>query len=304
VAGRPPGRARRVYWVQDFLGRGTRGVLAARSALLGRTVGAGFEHLETRLLRAADAAVVITDDFVAELRRRSVAVPVTVVENWAPLDEIGVVAKDNAWSRDHALHERTVALYSGTLGLKHDPDHLVAVAHALRGTGHLLVVVTEGKGRDHLEAERRRQGLAESLLLLDYVDYADLPALLGSADLCLVLLEADAGAFSVPSKILAYLAAGRPVVAAVPAENLAAATITRAGAGSVTAPGDHAAFAGEVLRLLDDEAARADHGRNARAHAEATFAIDEIATRILAVVEGAAPAGGGRAGGAPSQTRG
>lgn len=275
--------ARRVFWVQDFLGRGTRGVLAARSPLLGRTVGAGFERLETALLRRSDAAIVITEDFVAELDRRSVAVPTTVVENWAPLDEITVEPKDNAWSRRHHLHDRPVALYSGTLGLKHDPEHLVAVAEGLRGGDARLVVVTEGRGRDALEAARRDRGL-DDIVLLDYVPYAELPQVLGAADVTLVLLEEEAGTFSVPSKVLAYLAAGRPVVAAMPTDNLATATVERAGAGVVTRPGDHAAFATAVADLLADDERRAAASAGARAHAEATFAIDGIADRIGVVL--------------------
>lgn len=283
--------ARRVFWVQDFLGRGTRSVLAARSPLLGRTLGAGFERLETGLLRRSDHAVVITEDFVAELDRRSVAVPTTVVENWAPLDEIGLEPKDNPWARAHGLHDRPVALYSGTLGLKHDPGHLVATAERLRGTGARVVVLTEGRGRDELEAARTARGLEDVLVLGDYVPYADFPQVLGAADVTLVLLEEEAATFSVPSKVLAYLAAGRPVVGAMPAANLATATVERAGAGVVTRPGDHAAFAAAVADLLADDARRAAAGAGARAYATATFDIEAIADRI-----GATLAPGGQTG--------
>ena len=276
--------ATRVFWVQDLLGRGTRGVLAARSPLLGRTLGAGLERLETTLLRRSDHAVVITEDFVAELARRSVTVPTTVVENWAPLDEIPVEPKDNPWARAHGLHDRPVAVYAGTLGLKHDPGHLVAVAERLWGSGARLVVLTEGRGRDALEAARTAQGLEDVLLLRDYVPYADLPQVLGAADVTLVLLEEEAGTFSVPSKVLAYLAAGRPVVAAMPADNLATTTVERAGAGVVTRPGDHAAFAEAVAALLADDGRRAAAGAAARAYATATFDIEVIADRIGAVL--------------------
>ncbi|HYI61145.1 MAG TPA: glycosyltransferase family 4 protein [Acidimicrobiales bacterium] len=282
--------ARRAYWVQDFLGRGTRDVLSARSRLLGATLGAALEGLETRLLRRSDAAVVISDDFVSELERRSVDVPVTVIENWAPLDEIPVEPKDNAWARSHGLQQRPVALYSGTLGLKHDPDHLLAVARALRGTDAALVVVTEGRGRQHLEAARAREDLEGTLVLLDYVDYETFPQLLGAADVCLVLLEAGAGTFSVPSKVLAYLAAGRPIAAAVPGANLAARIIERAGAGTVTEPGDHQAFVDSVATLLQDGERRAAGGRSARAYAEATFDIEVISARVAEVLAAGPPA--------------
>jgi len=272
--------ATRVFWVQDFLGRGTRSVLAARSPLLGRTLGAGFERLETTLLRRSDRAIVIAEDFVAELERRSVAVPTTVVENWAPLDEITLEPRDTAWSRAHGFHDRPVALYSGTLGLKHDPEHLLAVAERLRGTEARLVVITEGRGREALEAARRDRGLDDVLVLLDYVPYDDFPQVLGAADVTLVLLEEAAGTFSVPSKVLAYLAAGRPVVAAMPADNLATATVERARAGVVTRPGDHEAFATAVADLLADDERRVAAGASARAYAAATFDIDLIADRI------------------------
>ncbi|HEX7135011.1 MAG TPA: glycosyltransferase family 4 protein [Iamia sp.] len=284
--------AARVYWVQDFLGRGTRGVLTARSPLLGRTLGAGLERLETRLLRRSDRAIVISEDFVTELDRRSVSVPTTVVENWAPLDEITLEPKDNPWSRTHGLHDRPVALYAGTLGLKHDPAHLVAAAERLRGTGARLVVVTEGRGRDELERARTATALDDVLVLLDYVPYAELPQVLGAADVTLVLLEDEAGTFSVPSKVLAYLAAGRPVVAAMPAGNLATATVERAGAGVVTRPGDHAAFAAAVADLLADDERRAAAGAAARAYATATFDIGRIADRIGEVLASAVRARG------------
>jgi glycosyltransferase involved in cell wall biosynthesis len=268
--------ARRIYWLQDFLGRGTRLVLTARSPLLGATFGRGWERLATELLRRSDAIVAISDDFVEELRRRRIATPTRVIENWTPLAEVAVRPKDNAWATTHGLASSPVALYAGTLGLKHDAEHLVAAAGAVKEVGGVVVVVSEGLGRDHLERRVRECDL-DNLLLFDFVDYDVLPDVLGAADVCLVLLDHDAGRFSVPSKLLSYLAAGRAVVAAVPAENLAARTIARSGAGAVVQPGDHGGFARAAAKLLGDVDARCRHGDAARAYAEATFAIERIA---------------------------
>ena len=190
--------ARRVYWLQDLLGRGTRAVLNDRSRLLGATFGRTLEALETRLLRQADAVIVIADVFLEELKLRGVRTPTKLIENWAPLDELAIRDKANDWSREHGLTDRAVALYSGTLGLKHDPEHLLRAAEAL-GQDGVLVVISEGTGREALEAARVKRGL-ENLLLLDYVPYEVLPDVLGTAEVCLVLLEAQAGTFSVPSR--------------------------------------------------------------------------------------------------------
>jgi glycosyltransferase involved in cell wall biosynthesis len=269
----------RVYWLQDFLGRGTRTVLSDRSAFLASTFGRALESLETRLLRESDRVIVIAEDFLDELGRRRVLTPAAVVENWAPLDELPLRDKANDWSREHGLADRPVALYSGTLGLKHDPRHLLCAAETL-GEAGALVVISEGTGRAVLEAERTKREL-ENLILLDYVNYQRLPDALGTADVCLVLLEPEAGTFSVPSKTLSYLAAGRAVIGAIPAENLAAKTILRAGAGAVLEPGDHGAFAIAVRDILGDPGRTAAMGAAGRAYAEEAFDIRAICDRIL-----------------------
>jgi glycosyltransferase involved in cell wall biosynthesis len=265
-------------------------VLSERSAALGATLGRSWEALEGRLLRQSDGIVAITDDFRADLADRGVDKPVEVIHNWAPLDEVRVSAKRSTWSVEHGLADRPVALYAGTLGLKHDPDHLVEAARATAASGTLVLVVTEGMGRTYLEEQRAVHGL-DNLWLWDYVPYDELEALLGAADVCLVLLEADAGRYSAPSKVLTYLAAGRPVVAAIPTGNLAATTIERAQAGVVVRPGDYAAFTAALRQVLADDPAVL--GGNARRYAEATFDITSVADRferVLADADGA-PAG-------------
>jgi colanic acid biosynthesis glycosyl transferase WcaI len=281
--------ARRVYWLQDFLGRGTRAVLSGRSRLLGSSAGAAFERLETRLLRRSDAVIAIADDFADALDDRGVTVPRAVIENWAPLDELPMLSKRNTWSCANGLSDRPVALYSGTLGLKHDPEHLVRAAEAVGDAGE-IVVITEGRGRDALEAARRERELA-NLHLFDFVSYDQLPHVLATADVTMVLLEPDAGMFSVPSKVLSYLAAGRAVVAAVPAENLAARVLLRSGAGRLVRPGDHAGFADHVREALGDPDATARMGAAGRRYAEERFDVSRIADEVIGLLAPDAPAG-------------
>lgn len=276
--------AKRIYWLQDFLGRGTRAVLGNRSRLLGATLGAGWEHLETTLLRRSDHVIAITEAFVAELDRRRVDTDSTVIRNWTPLPEVPLRPKDNPWSRANGLAGRTVALYAGTLGHKHDPEHLVALARQLEATGAAVVVATEGLGRDYLEARRTELGL-ENLVLIDYVAWDAVADMLGTADVLLVLLEPDAGTFSVPSKVLTYLAAGRPIVGAIPSENLASRTIEEAGAGLVATPGDHRGFVEAVARVLDEPERGAAMGHAGRDYAEKFFDIGRIADSFLDVLE-------------------
>ena len=271
-----------VFWQQDVISAAARRVLGRRSRLVGAGAESVVAALEGRLLRRSDAVVAISEDFVPLLRRWRVAEDrITVIENWAPLDELPVRARDNHWAREHDLVGQTVFLYSGTLGFKHDPSLLLELA---RWAGHneaCVVVISEGVGADWLA---QQGGNEPALRLLPYQPYDRLPDVLASGDVLLMLLEPDAGAFSVPSKVLSYLCAGRPQLASVPLENLSARVIERSGGGVAVPPKDPSAFVAEAERLHRDVEGREELGRRARAYAEAAFDIEAIADRFEKVL--------------------
>ncbi len=273
-----------VFWQQDVISAAARRVLGHRSRLAGAAAGAALALLERRLLRRSDAVVVISEDFVPLLRRWRVAEDrIAVIENWAPLDELPVRPRDNDWAREHDLVGRTVFLYSGTLGFKHDPSLLLELALWAGRNDACVVVVSEGVGADWLA---ERGGDEPALRLLPYQPYDRLPEVLASGDVLLVLLEPDAGAFSVPSKVLSYLCAGRPQLASVPPANLAARVIERSGGGVAVPPKDSSAFVAEAERLHRGVERREELGRRARAYAETAFDIDAIADRFEEVLAG------------------
>ncbi len=282
-----PRRIRFVYWVQDLLGIGTRTVLAKRWGLPGRLIGAYFRAFEASLLRRSDGCVVITEDFVPILRGYGVpAERIRVIPNWAPVEEFPLRPKDNPWARARGLADRKVALYCGTLGMKHNPELLLALAQALERSvpGALVAVASESHGALWLKREARRRGIS-NMVFFDFQPYEVLPEVLAAGDVLLSILEADASVFAVPSKVLSAMCAARPIVAAVPAENLAARQIAGAGCGAVVPPHDADAFARAVVRFLQDGPAAEAAGQRARAWAERAFRIDEIAAKFAEVLD-------------------
>ncbi|HLX31773.1 MAG TPA: glycosyltransferase family 4 protein [Gaiellaceae bacterium] len=268
--------ARFVFWQQDVIS-------AAAKRVAGPAAGWAAGLLERRLVRRSDAVVVISEDFLPLLRRWGVDESrVTVVENWAPVEELPVVARANSWSAEHGLDEHFVLLYSGALGIKHDPSLLLYLARWAAGHGALVVVVSEGPGADWLA----EHGAAEDALrLLPYQPYERLPEMLGSADVLVALLDPAAAGFSVPSKVLTYLCAGRPLLLSVGRENLAARVVERSGGGVVVPASDSAALVGAAEELRNDAERRAELGRSGRAYAESAFDRDAIAVRFEQVLE-------------------
>jgi glycosyltransferase involved in cell wall biosynthesis len=275
-----------VLWHQDVQAVAIRSFagkkLSKAFALVAALIGAG----EKWCARRAAGVVVIADSFVDVHRRWGTADKTVVIPNWAPLDEIRPVTHANDGSHEHGLDEVQTLLYSGTLGLKHNPELLVRLARQVIDAGRpvQLVVVNQGPAEQVLRDEATR--LDVPLLLLPFQPYERLSEVLGSGDVLVVLLEQDAGAFSVPSKTLSYLCAGRPALGLVPAENLAAA-LGPSVDGSVLPPDDASlpAAAAWVDEVLADDERKAALGKASRALAEQEFELAGCADRFEALLE-------------------
>jgi colanic acid biosynthesis glycosyl transferase WcaI len=282
-----------VLWHQDVQGIAIQSFAGAKLGKAFRLVAGVIGRGERWVARRSAAVVVIAESFVDVHRGWGTAEKTTVIPNWAPLAEIVPTSRDNAWARQQGIAWQPSLVYSGTLGLKHNPALLVGLARHVRDAGvpvH-LTVVSEGPAVDVLRAEAER--LDVPITLLPFQPYERLPEVLGSGDVLVVLLDASAGAFSVPSKTLSYLCAGRPVLGLMPAENLAATLVAEV-EGCVLPPVEAALpEAGHwVASVLSDAGRRDELGRKARALAEREFALDACATRfeeILGRAAGVAP---------------
>jgi glycosyltransferase involved in cell wall biosynthesis len=266
-----------VFWQQDVYSEAIRVIARDRLGRLGCLVGWIAGCAERQVARGAAAIVAISDTFIEQLdawgvqRSRGHVVP-----NWAAIDEMPLRPRDNAWAKAHRLVGVPVVMYAGTLGLKHDPSVLSRLARTAP-TGSRMVVVSEGRGREWLESEA---GEAPGLMLFDYQPYERLPDVLASADVLLVVLESNASRYSVPSKVLNYFCAGRPVLALLPQDNAVADMVEAAEAGLVVAPGDADSASAALRSLLSSRAARDKMGTAARRYAERTFDVRRVGDRF------------------------
>ena len=274
-----------IFWVQDVYGVAMTAILSRRLPVLGPIVAGWYRALEYRLWRRSDAVVPITEDFNPLLLKCGVAQDrITVIENWANLDDMPLQPLENAWRAEQGLSGCRVFLYSGTLGLKHNPDLLVELARRFRDQADVrVVVVSEGIGADRIAASKKAEGLS-NLLVLPFQPHAVLPMVIASGDILVVLLEPDAGVYSVPSKTLSYLCAARAILGSMPTANLASRLILRHQAGRVADPSDAAGFFEAANALLNDPDGRARMGAAGRAYAEQHFPLDKIADRFEALL--------------------
>jgi glycosyltransferase involved in cell wall biosynthesis len=281
--------ARFVFWLQDVLSAGIEFVLRKKRIPGAAVISRYYARMERKLLRDSDAIVCIAPEFGRLLASWRIDRGKTfVIENWAPLDEVRPMSRNNPWSRAFGIADKFCFLYSGTLGMKHRPDLLLALAKHFRTRSDVVIaVVAQGAGADWLRDHADEAG--PRLLLLPFQPYERLPEVLSSASVLITILDAECGAFAVPSKSLAYLCAGRAQLLVAPCTNLASTTVERAGAGVVIADDSAPNFVHAASQMLDDAHALQCYGANARAYAERTFNISRIAQQFLDVFRSCGP---------------
>ena len=250
-----------------------------------------FTRLERDIVKSARRVVAIDDAFVREYETWGLDTShVEVIPNWAPIDEIVPHERDNAWGKANLGDPKRFRLhYAGTLGAKHNPLLLVDLVESLRerGVDAELTVVSAGEGADVLAAATAaRPAIVDHVRILPFQPLEQLGQVLGSGDVLVALLEPGASKFSIPSKVLSYFAAGRPVLGIMPADNPAAVDITDVG-GHVVEPDQHgiADAVAWLETLSKDPDRRVDLGVRARNLAVQRFGIDAIAKRFMTVID-------------------
>lgn len=211
---------------------------------------------------------------------------IRVVPNGIDVERFAAAAATRRDAARTALHldERipviiTVANLRPPKGL----DTLVEAAAHLEcvqitnGPGFIWLVAGQGPLADSLARDLARRGLAGHVRLLGFRD--DIPDLLAAADIfCLTSRREGA-----PISILEAMAAGRPIVAtdAGGMRELVAGGET----GIVLEPGNAAAIAGALARLIADREYRARLGAAGQARARARHTVERAAAAIAAVYD-------------------
>jgi colanic acid biosynthesis glycosyl transferase WcaI len=185
-------------------------ILQRKFGWIGYLVGKHYERLERQAAARSFAIIVIAESFKQALQTKSRIAPskINVIENWAPIEDIATKPKTNPWSAAHGLAQHDVVLYTGTLGLKHNPSLILSLAAALQDRAKTkVVVVSEGPFAGWLSARAQEQSL-RNLSVLPFQAYESYPEVLAWAYVLISMIENDAGEYSVPSKVLSYLVGG------------------------------------------------------------------------------------------------
>jgi glycosyltransferase involved in cell wall biosynthesis len=245
--------------------------------------------IERDLLQAADRVIVVSDALAGWAMGQG-ADPARVVVLPNAVDPKRFMVDAVAGGRERAriravlgAGDRPVIGFVGSLKPWHDVDALVRALGDLarRGTEAHLLVVGDGPERGALEARVRGEGLAAMTTFTGAVEHSAIPAWLAAMDIAVAPYAPAEDFYFSPLKLYEYLAAGRPVVAAVVGP--LAAAIRHGETGWLYRAGDSGALADALATLIADPAAAAALGEAGQAFVRRHHTWDGNARAVVAM---------------------
>jgi colanic acid biosynthesis glycosyl transferase WcaI len=253
------------------------------------------KSLPVRIARALERFVygrargigVICDGFARRLINKGVPPnKVSVLPNYIDLDFMCQFERNNGFRQQQGIQDGDfLVMYSGSVALKQGLETFVETAAKFsRDEGVVFYLVGEGP---YLEALRKRaqQLRAPTLRFLPLQPREVLPAQLSAADALVITQKRAVTDVVFPGKLLYYMAAGRPIVAAVSLESETGRFVSGREVGLVVPPEEPQALAGAIRRLQQnpDEAGRL--GRNGRRVVEEQFDRSVVLKRFAQHLE-------------------
>ncbi len=255
-------RGRAWLHVQDF-----EVDAAFNLGMLPRFLQKWARHAESFLMRRFDRVSSISRNMVDLLLQKGVE-PVRCVLfcNWVDPDEIRPLSRPGKLRQELGISaDKTVALYSGNMGMKQGLDIILQAAQSLVSHPRIhFVMCGEGAAKRDLIKD---WGALPNVTWLSLQPLDRLNELLNMADIHLLPQSQDVADLVMPSKLAGILASGRPVLATVPpGTQIAEVVETR---GVISPPGDAGALAKGIVDLDADAELRARLGTKARIYAVA-----------------------------------
>jgi glycosyltransferase involved in cell wall biosynthesis len=219
---------------------------------------------------------------VADITARFPDVRTFLFSNGVETQRFGSDRRDDELRRSLLEGREILVAYAGLHGLAQGLDQILEAATVLKAdTGLRFVLAGDGPEKSKLVAEAARRAL-DNVRFLEPRPFADMPALLASADILIVSVKTDIPGM-VPCKLYEAMASGRAIVLVAAGE--AADLVRGHAAGVVVPPGDIPALVGAIRDLRANPMRAQEFGMRARRVAEAHFDRSEICGRFIDYLE-------------------
>lgn len=265
-----------VIWVQDLWPQS----LSATGYVQNRFLLWGVEKVVRFIYRNADLLLVQSRAFIEPVRRLA---STTAIKYYpSSVDGSFVQPAVSAAIPDvPGLDAPFIVMFAGNIGFAQAVDVIVDAATLLKGHQDIhFIVLGDGSRREWVLEQAIQRGLV-NLHLPGRFPVETMPGFMQRASVLLVTLaDREIFAATVPNKVQAYMAAGRPIIACMNGEG--ARLVTEAGAGLAVPAEDGQGLADAVLRMYRLSASERDElAANAQAYYHQHFDHDKLVSELI-----------------------
>ena len=267
-----------IIWVQDFYSHAVKLLLKKKLSFFSFPISFLFEYLEKKQLQKANSLIIISNDWEQKLLSWNINnEKIKYIPNWGDIKNIEYLEKKPSSFLDENFLDKDKfrIIYTGTLALKHNPQIITDIA--AKNKNIEVVVIGAGTGFQKLD---KMKYIPSNIKLLPLQPFEKMNHILNSADALLAILNEEASKFSVPSKILNYLCAGKPIILSAPKDNLSTKIINESKSGKSFEPNDLDGINNFLKILLSDKDLKNKYSLNAREYAVKNFNIKKISAQF------------------------
>ena len=264
-----------VLWVQDLWPES----LSATGYVKNGAVLGLVERVVRFIYRHVDLLLVPSRALEQPIRALASGTPIAYYPN--SVDDSFVVPVEGELPSVAGLGEGFSVMFAGNIGTAQAVEVIVAAAELLKQHSDIhFVVLGEGSRWEWMRQQAQQLGL-DNLHLPGRFPVETMPGFMQQASALLVTL-ADQKIFkaTIPSKVQAYLAAGRPILACLNGEG--AELVTAAGAGLAVPAEDSRALVEAILRMYRmSPQEREAMGARGRLYYTQHFAHDMLVDQLI-----------------------
>ncbi len=227
-----------------------------------------LRRLDTKIAHSAKALIVISERFreTYAVDREVPAERIHVVQNWGETASVEVDARGAyALRQKYCIPDRAIlAVYGGNIGAAAGVETVIEAFEYLWNDENIyLLIAGSGSSLRACQQLVDKKGLHDRVFFYTPWPKAQTGMVLGAGDILLLPTQGEQSLVSVPSKLISYMLAGRPVLAMVLKNSDTAELIAGAKAGWVIPPDDPAGVAAalKTIAAIPPEELRASGAR-------------------------------------------
>jgi glycosyltransferase involved in cell wall biosynthesis len=241
--------------------------------------------LDVQIARNCAALIVISERFrKTYISDRGIPeCKITVIPNWIDDFEKVTTSTTVEIRREHQIPDDAfLVVYGGNIGVAAGVEQIVDAFQLLSSQENIYFLIAGSGSSLPNCVERIQKHKLERVKIHSPWNASDTIPILNAANLCILPTQGEQSLASVPSKLLTYMLAGRPVLAIASPQSETTRMIKASDAGWVISDTDPEAVAGcihEISRISSQECSR--RGQVARSFVLKHFSKDKNLSKVI-----------------------